>query len=325
MMHIVTLGAKWQVTERASRADLERALKQKQPLWVDISSFTSADAPILLDVFGFHHLSVEDCLDNVHYPKIEQFPEYLFVILHAVESGEKRLPTSEVDFFVAPKTLVTVHQRPSRVLDEVRRHMAEGAHLNSLSPERLFAELASRYVDEYFPLLDGLDREIDQIEDVIFRRSGDFTSGTTETVNRFLTAKKRITVLRRLLTPQRDVFSRLMRSEFSLVSLQTVVYFRDVYDRLFRITEMLDSFRDVLSSTLEAHLSVVSNRLNEVMKVLTIVTVILLPLTVVTGIYGMNFRYMPEIGKPWGYPWALGLMVVIVVGLVSYFRRKRWL
>jgi magnesium transporter len=325
MTSIVTLGAKPQVRERVSRVELEQALKTQARLWVDIDGFTKADAPILLDTFSFHHLSVEDCLDDIHYPKVEQFPNYVFVILHTVEVTKKHVPTSEVDFFLTPKVLVTVHQRSSRVLEEVRRHIAEGALATAQVPDRLFHIMSSRYIDEYFPLLDSLDREIDQIEDTIFKEQSDTTGGAADTINRFLSAKKRITLLRRLLSPQRDVFSRLSRSEFSLVSPQTVVYFRDVYDRLFRITEILDSFRDVLSSTLEAHLSVVSNRLNEVMKVLTIVTVILLPLTVVTGIYGMNFQHMPELRAAWGYPCALGLMVVIVASLVWYFKRRRWL
>jgi len=219
-----------------------------------------------------------------------------------------------------------VHQKSSRVLEIAQQHLLSGAMQGIESASMLFQVLASRYVDEYFPMLDELDNAIDAMEDSVFkwnRRGGEMES--TKLINQFLISKKKITTLRRLLTPQRDIFSRLSRNEFSQISAGASVYFRDIYDRLFRITEMLDSFRDVLSSTLEAHLSVVSNRLNEIMKVLTIVTVIILPLTVVTGIYGMNFRYLPEIYFHWGYPWALSLMVVIVIAMGWYFKRRRWL
>ncbi len=324
-MTVFNFGSQPQVIKIKNSADFKKALKAKGPYWIDFDRPSKEETKYLSEVFGFHQLSIEDCFDEVHYPKLEQFAKYLFVIVHTLEASNKRRPTAEVDFFIADKYLVTVHQRPSQVLETARQHLAAGAISWAQTPAMLFQALASRYVDEYFPMLDELDDEIDHMEDEVFKlnKGGEIQSGIL--INQFLLTKKKIVTLRRLLTPQRDIFSRLARGEFSQIAPEVSVYFRDVYDRLFRITEMLDSFRDVLSSTLEAHLSVVSNRLNEVMKVLTIVTVILLPLTVITGIYGMNFRYMPELYHPMGYPWALMLMLTIGLSLVWYFKHRRWL
>ena len=325
MVTVCTLGDKPRCTSRPSAAELAKLLKWPGCVWVDFTAPSPEETKLLTEVFKFHRLSVEDCFDEVHYPKIEQFNHYLFVILHTLEAAAKRRPTTEVDFFLADKRLVTVHQKSSAVLEVARQHLLAGAMQGVISPDMFFQTLASRYVDEYFPLLDELDNEIDVMEEAVFKSNKGSEINSSALINQFLISKKKITTLRRLLTPQRDLFSRLSRNEFSQVSPAAAIYFRDIYDRLFRITEILDSFRDVLSSTLEAHLSVVSNKLNEIMKVLTIVTVILLPLTVITGIYGMNFRYLPEVYHPWGYPWALLLMVVVALSMVWYFRRRRWL
>lgn len=308
-----------------STAELSRLLRQGM-LWVDVAAPTSSDMELLAKVFRFHRLSLDDCLNPVHYPKVEQFDRYLFIILHTLESVDGfHFHTTGVDFFITTKALVTVHQRPSQVLESVAQHLAAGALAAAPKPDLLFHLIADRYVQEYLPVLDALDDEITSIEDAILLDQPEPQSTSTAVTKRILKAKKRITNLKRLHVPQREVFSRLGRGEFNQVGKVAAVYCRDTYDSLFRITEMLDTFRDVLSSTLEAYLSVVSNRLNEVMKVLTIVTVIILPPTLIAGIYGMNFHNMPELASPWGYPVALGLMLVTAVGMVLYFRRRRWL
>jgi magnesium transporter len=327
---LLILGEQTRTIESASREDIQKAIDGPDPFWLDLAGFTKEQAPILLEQFHFHHLSVEDCLDTIHYPKIEQYPEYLFVVLHAVENHGKQQLTTEVDSFITSKALVTVHQGGCRVVNEFRRSLLNGRAKARLTSDLLFHAMTSKFMDEYFPLLDLLNQEIERIQDTIFYRpkrqkSDEKVSGSGETVRQFLGVKKRITKLRRLLTAQRDVFNRLTRDEFPLISPQAVIYFRDVYDRLFGITEMLDSYRDVLASTLEAHLSVVSNRLNEVMKLLTVVTVIFMPLMLITGIYGMNFEIMPELHNPWGYPIALFSMGLLTAGLIWYFKRRRWL
>ncbi len=303
------------------------ALLKKSIVWLDLEIKDKKEAKILTRIFNFHHLSVADCLDDVHYPKIEQFTDYLFVILHTTESFKGvTYKTSEVDFFIQTKSLVTVHRGPANTLAVVRKHLLEGAlPPTTIKPDLLFQIIASRYIDEYFPILERLDKEIDTIEDSVLKGKTSTSQGTVGLTADILQVKKSITGLKRLLTPQRDIFIQLSRNEFSQISSATAVYFRDIYDRLFRITEMLDSFRDILSSTLEAYLSVVSNKLNEVMKVLTVVTVILLPLTLITGIYGMNFHYMPELYSIWGYPSTLLLMVVVAGVLICYFKRRNWL
>lgn len=323
MVTLVTLSAKPRVISNPAAAELAKYLRSSTG-WLDFFDPTEAEVKLLRDTLGFHHLSIEDCFDSTHSAKIEQFPNYVFITLNTLLSG-KREVTTEVNFFVTPNSLVTVHSSSAPVLDTLRQHLLEGAIGLPITPDVLFQAMAGRFVDEYFPVFDALDREIDSIESMIFRREAAPAGTNTVITTKFLAIKKRLTTLRRLLVPQRDIFSRLARNEFPQIAPSTAVYFRDVYDRLFRLTEILDSVRDVLSSTLEAHLSEVSNRLNEIMKVLTIATVVLLPLSLIASIYGMNFRFMPELYQVWGYPGALGLMVVVASILIWYFKRRRWL
>lgn len=316
------------VAPKAVRTEDElRELLTKAPqAWIDFSEPTTAEVGWLKSVFKFHQLSIDDCTDDLHYPKLEKFPHYLFVILHALDVPQGHdFRTTEVNFFISTKNLVTFHKRTLVTMTTVAQHLASKAFSLPLRSDALFQLLAGRLADEYFPLLDTLDEEIDAIEDSVFRAPERRSQSATAITSRFLTTKKRLSNLKRMLAPQREVFSRLTHGEFPEISAEATMYLRDVYDRLFRITELLDSFRDVLSSTLEAYLSVVSNRLNEVMKVLTIVTVILLPLSLIAGIYGMNFHFMPELYAPWGYPSALALMVIVAAGLVLYFRHRHWL
>lgn len=325
MISVVTFGPKCQVHAAHDAAALKKILDQGSA-WVDFSSASPDEVALLASVFSFHQLSIDDCLDHVHYPKVDQFPDYLFVILHTLETVQGfRFRTTEVDFFITKNCLVTFHTQPSRVLDEIRKHLVSGALAMSTKPDLLFQNISSRYVQEYLPIIEALDEEIDSIEDLILVESATSAAQGAELTKRMLKVKKRLTYLKRLLAPQREVFSRLGRGEFPEVGKVAAVYCRDTYDSLFRITEMLDTFRDVLSSTLEAYLSVVSNRLNEVMKLLTIVTVIILPLSLIAGIYGMNFHYMPELTSTWGYPGALLSMVAVAVALVAYFKHRRWL
>ncbi|MFA4936697.1 MAG: magnesium/cobalt transporter CorA [Patescibacteria group bacterium] len=325
MINVCILSSQLRCLTNPQESELVSLLK-KEIVWVDLEIKEKKDAKILTSIFNFHQLSVADCLDDVHYPKIEQFADYLFVILHTVESLKGvTYKTSEVDFFIQPKCLITVHRGSADTLATIRKHFLMGGLPAAVKPDLLFHVIASKYVDEYFPVLEMLDTEIDTIEDSVFKGKIPTTHGAVGLTGSILQVKKSITGLKRLLTPQRDIFNQLSRNEFIQISKTTAVYFRDIYDRLFRITEMLDSFRDILSSTLEAYLSVVSNKLNEVMKVLTVVTVILLPLTLIAGIYGMNFRYMPELYSVWGYPSALLLMVLVTLSLIWYFKRRHWL
>lgn len=295
--------------------------------WVDVTINKPEDVRVLANVFNFHQLSIDDCLDNIHYPKVEQFPDYLFIILHTVEVAPAagKFSTKEADFFLTNKHLVTVHRGESKRLLDIKERLIKEAFPTSLRPDLFFQLIASKYTDDYFPVLEALDKEIDGVEDLVLKGQTPSQGDSNTLTSRILHTKKRISMLKRLLTPQRDVFSQLARDPVEQIAKSTMVYFRDIYDRLFHITEMLDSYRDVLSSTLEAYLSVVSNRLNEVMKVLTIVTVILLPMSLIAGIYGMNFRFMPELYQPWGYPAVLGLMIAVALSLVGYFKRRGWL
>jgi len=173
-------------------------------------------------------------------------------------------------------------------------------------------------VDEHLPLIDKMEEEIDQLEDRVLARP------EPQTLSRILDLKHAIMSLRRIISPQREVMNRLSRDDFRLIDRQSRIYFRDIYDHLVRIQDMTESLRDIIGGDLDIYLNSTSLRLNEVMKALTIVSTIFLPLSFVAGVYGMNFHYMPELSKTWGYPMAWGIFVLIVVGMVTFFKKRKW-
>jgi magnesium transporter len=310
--------------ENVAVADLPGLLKDEAVyLWVDSWGTDNPEAErVARDVFHFHPLAITDCFGAREHPKIEVFEKYLFVITHGIAIGSTAVATDtiELDVFVGPRFLYTYHERPSRsiagALDLVMRN--NGGSLRR-GPAAMLHTVLDRQVDTMEPLLDDLEERIQGLEDRVLLRPGssDLTS---------LLALKRTTLqLRRWMTRQREVVLRLGRNEFALIPAQDAILFRDIYDHLFRMTDLLDTHREMLASLHETYLSVTNLRLGEIMKFLTLFTAILMPLTVITGIYGMNFDDMPEIHSAWGYPATLGIMAVVALGVVWFFRRRGWI
>lgn len=297
-------------------------LKDKHAtLWVDLEAPTPEEIEILSGVFGFHPLAIEDCLAETHLPKVDDFGDYIFLILHGIkpDSEPGLFTTAELDFFLSKNYLVTFHRQASRSIQYAKERCMKGALSLSRGLDLLLHEILDRMVDNYFPILDDFDVLIDQIEDEVFERA------TTETLSKIFMLKRDLMHLRRVVGPQREILNRLSRDEFPVITKRAHIYFRDVYDHLVRIWDLSESYRDLMSGALEAYLSVVSNRLNEIMKVLTVFATIMMPLTVITSIYGMNFDYIPELKWRYGYFMVLGVMAIISLGLLYFFKRKRWL
>jgi magnesium transporter len=297
-------------------------LKNKQAiLWVDLEAPTSEEIGMLSKVFGFHPLAIEDCLSDVHLPKVDDFGDYLFLILHGIkpDAAPQFFTTPQLNFFLSKNYLVTFHRQPSRSIQNAKDRCVQDAPPLSKGLDLLLHQILDRMVDNYFPILDEFDHSIDRLEGEVFNRA------SQKTLNKILKLKRDLMQLRRIVGPQREIFNRLSRDEFPVITKKADIYFRDIYDHLVRIWDLTESYRDLMNSSLEAYLSVVSNRLNEIMKILTIFTAILMPLTVITGIYGMNFKYMPELEWRYGYFIVLGVMAVISIGLLYYFRTKKWL
>jgi magnesium transporter len=291
-------------------------------LWVDLAKPSVLEALILSDTFQFHRLAVEDAMSERQYPKAEAYDGYLYVILHGIkfQHGEQCFATHDVDFFVGPTYLVTVHDGTSRSIAELTGHVVRNPKLMSEGPVALFHRIVDIMVDHYRPEIDKLEDRIDELEEAVFKRpSPDF-------VREILGEKRDVALLRRIVQPQRDVIARLARRDFVDISTEMSFRFRDVHDHLVRISDDALTFQDRITGILDAHLSNVSNRLNEVMKVLTIVSVVFLPLMLLTGVYGMNvpLPHFPGDDRA-QFWWLAGVAVAITAIMLMYFRRKRWM
>jgi magnesium transporter len=291
-------------------------------VWVNLAPPSGeVELSILRDVFRFHPLAIEDCLEARAHPKIDEYDGYLYLITHGLRAGST--PDSsevvELDAFVGANYLVTHHQQPSRSVAGVTETISKTGLPLRHGPFAVLHALLDRQVDGLEEQLDQIEERITQLEDAVFARPANTQ------IAALLTVKRSILQLRRWMSKQREVVLRLGRREFSLVPATEAILFRDVHDHLVRINDLLENFREMLTSIQEAYLSVTSNRLNEIMKFLTVFTVLLMPLTVITGIYGMNFEHMPELREKLGYPAVLGTMLVVSGSMLLYFRRRGWL
>ena len=291
-------------------------------VWVDLAAPSIPESLILSDTFAFHPLSVEDAMAPVEYPKAEAYDGYLYVILHGIDfrAAEHGFATHDVDFFLGPTYLVTVHDGSSRSIVELRDHCPRNSKILGEGPVALFHRMVDAMVDHYRPEVDKLHDRLDELEKEVF------DNPRPALVRDILDEKRNVSSLRRVTTPQRDVIARLARRDFVDISTEMSFRFRDVYDQLVRIADDALIFQDRITGILDAHLSSVSNRLNEVMKVLTVVSVIFMPLTLLAGLWGMNVP-LPQLpgGDRAQFWWVMGFSAAVVVGMLAVFRRKRWI
>lgn len=289
-------------------------------IWVDVADPTSEDFVELAKEFGFHPLSIEDCRNEHQRPKVEEFQGYYFIVLYEAELALGRhLELRELNIFLGKNYLVTVHSQLIRTIETAERLWREWTDLAERGTGLLAYLLIDAIVDDYMPLLDTLSDRMDELEDKIFV---DFQAEALEEIFRI---KKDLLFLRRSVTPLRDVFNTLLRREQQIFSRETHVYFQDVFDHLIRVADTIDTLRDLLGATMDAYLSVAGNRMNMVMKRLTSISAILMSVTLIAGIYGMNFDFMPELKWRYGYVGALGSILAVGVSLYLYFRRIKWL
>jgi magnesium transporter len=291
-------------------------------LWVDLAAPSIPELLILSDTFAFHPLAVEDARSELHYPKIEAYDGYLYAILHAInfEEAQARFSSQDVDFFVGPSYLVTVHNGQARSVAELQQNAVRNAKIMGEGPMALFHRIVDAMVDHYAPEVQRLEDRIDALE------AAAFDNPTPDVIRSILDVKRSVAGLRRIVTPQRDVVARLARREFVDISTDLSFRFRDVYDHLQRVSDDSALFQDRITGILDAYLTNVSNRLNEVMKVLTVVSTVFMPLTLLTGIWGMNV-HLPlfpgdDAAQFW---WIAAVMALIVVIMLAVFRRRRWI
>ncbi|MBE9501655.1 MAG: magnesium/cobalt transporter CorA [Chloroflexi bacterium] len=281
---------------------------------------TVEEEALLSEVFHFHHLAIEDCISQAHHPpKIDDYRDYLFIITHGVnhEAPRDQLETSELRMFLGKNYVVTVHWAPLRGVASIRERCQEDTSLLERGSDSLAYVILDAQVDDFMPVLDQLSERIDGIENEVLQNP------TKKTSERILLFKRDVLALNRIAAPQLEVINRLSRKEFSIMTEPMLIYFRDIYDHLARVESLTGSLMNLGEGVLSTYLAAVSNRQNEVMKVLSIVASIFLPLTLLTGIYGMNFQNMPELQWQYGYYAIWGVIVVVGTGMFIYFKKKR--
>ncbi|MFX1562067.1 MAG: magnesium/cobalt transporter CorA [Promethearchaeota archaeon] len=271
--------------------------------------------------FGLHPLSIEDILSVTQRPKIEDFGEHVLIIIKTVKYNEeqKELEMDQLSFVLGPNFVISIQERHGDIFNQILDRIEKGrGNIRRMGTDYLFYALLDAAIDNYFISIEKIGDEIENLEDELI------SDPTQETLHRIYGLKQDLILLRRLVWPLREVISQLERGRVSLIGDSLAIFFRDVYDHTVQVMETVETYRDMLSGMLDIYLSSVSNRMNEVMKILTIIATIFIPLTFIAGVYGMNFRFMPELEWDYGYPLVWGIMLVIGIVMVIFFWRKKW-
>ena len=309
--------------KNVTSAQLQTRLSQKKPIWIDVLAPTKEDMDFLQKKLFLHKLAIKDCLSFTQRPKLVEFPEQLFMVVHDLHYNKGELIFNELDIFLGKNFVVTVHRHPVDAVKQIQQRISEEPGLWKKGSCFIVSQVIAIIVEAYFPVLDALDDTIDEIEDVVFKNP------TPAVLNKTFKLKRSVLELRKTVSPQRDAISEIIMNDSPLIHPETLVYYRNIYDHLIRMHDLIDTYRDLITGILDAYLSVVSNRMNEVMKVLTMFATVMMPLTLIAGIYGMNFKFIPEIhtpfGESFGYFFALGLMLSVGLIMIFFFKRKQWL
>ncbi|MBI2933889.1 MAG: magnesium/cobalt transporter CorA [Planctomycetes bacterium] len=322
MLHALHAAPGEAVARAVDLKDVAGLVNGPGVLWVDLEDPTEEEAAILSSVFRFHPLAIEDCVAETNHAKVDDYGDYVYLVVHGVKRPDQRGPldTEEVDFFLGRAVVVTYHTVPVKVIEEVRRRCLEVPNAMRAA-DFLVHAILDRLVDSYVTKMEALDAEIDALEQRLFRRN---LVGRA-VLNEIFALKKEVLQLKRVVNPQREVMNRFARREFGVVSVEAAPHFRDVFDHVYRVSEMVESFRDVVTSAMETYLTVVANRTNEVMKVLTVLSAVLMSASLLAGIYGMNFTVLPGKDWPGGFWASIGLMAAVSGVMVAYFRTRRWI
>lgn len=309
------------IEENLSLDKVLKCLKDKDTfVWLDFTNPTESDYQVLLKDFGFHPLAVEDCKTQFHLPKIDDYDDYLFLIWHAMVDNPRtaKIETAEIDIFLSQNFLVSLHKEQVNNVESVFKDFLGGVEDISKGVIWILHRLLNSMVDDYFPLVDGISNEIDLLEDKIFENP------SQNQIRKLFNLKHQMLAVRKIAAPEREIVNVLSRGGSRLVEKGAYFYFQDIYDHLIRIIDMVDTARDVIGGAMDIYLSTLSNKTNEVMKRLTVVATIFMPATLITSLYGMNFKYMPELEFRYGYLMVWVAIFGFGLGMFIYFRRKGW-
>jgi magnesium transporter len=311
-----------------SQEEYATALQNKSGiLWVDFAGEEPEPAErILLHTFGFHPLAVDDALHETHVPKVDDWEQYLYIAMHAISftSGEEDIEGIELDIFLGENYIVTHHDFPIQALDRVWTACTKDVRHFKRGADHVLYKLTDELIVDYMQVVETLDEEIELVEDQVLGNP------TSQIVQRIFTLKRATLHLRRVLSPLREVLNKLARDDYAVIDAKDRIYFRDVYDHLVRLHDISESLRDLVGGVLDTYLSVINNRMNEIMKTLTIITTLFMPISFVTGFFGMNF-FQP-ISKdfiPWTNNPVFFLMCLIIIGtplgMFLWMRQRKWM
>jgi len=307
----------------ANVPDIKRCLRacETDGLWLDVEAPDDADYQLLEETFKFHALTIEDIRHQNQRPKLDEYPGYNFAVIFSAEWHDDEIASLENHLYVAAHYLVTVHIEPSPVLTELQHRITKSPELTNGQPAFLTYMVVDALVDATFPVLERLDETVDQMEDDITEKA------SSESLNRIYHLKHEVTELRRFLGAQRDVFQRLITHGVHLQQQDMTLYYRDVYDHIVRQYETVDGLRDLLSSAMDVYLSTVSNRLNQTMKTLTVIASLFLPLSFLTGFFGMNFALLTGTLEVPNYTFFVGVAIMLAATAMQLylFRRRGWI
>jgi len=317
------------IDEGAEIADLPDLLSDpKNVVWVDIRAENPDDVPaikdLLLNTFQFHYLAVEDCLETRNQPKIEAFPDYLYFIVHGVkpdETSATNFITKELDGFLGVNYVVTFHIERFRSIKNVKQQLRTSPFACQRGSAYLLHQILDQVVDYYMPLVDDFDEAINRLEE----RALNVRRSNNTILEEIMDLRRSVARLKRISHRQMEVLYRLSHGEFAQIPENVLPFFRDVHDHLMRISDLAESYRDLVGGLFEIHFAVISNKTNDIMKTLAVVSAIILPLTLIAGIYGMNFENMPELHSKYGYWLTLLAMGLITTVLLIYFWRRGWI
>ena len=289
--------------------------------WFDITNLNEKGCVAVGQAFGLHQITIEDCISSFRLPKVDTFPKYFFLVFHGFLRDQQKIIEREVDFILSKNALISFQfGAPEKWWSDAEKWVEKRGELVARSgPDFLLHSLIEALVSSQEVIIDQLNERIERIEQSVLRERDNHVAAA------ILREKRLALQLRRSLSPQREILTKFSRGDIPFISDQNRLYFRDVADFQYRLAERLDTARDLLSNVLELSLAQVSNHMNEIMKVLTLISTIILPLTLVTGIYGMNFRFMPELNWKHGYAITLGVMALIALGLVAFFKKRKWI
>lgn len=290
--------------------------------WIDVDGIQ--DVSIIErvgELFNLHPLLLEDILTSDQRPKTDDYEDYLFIVLRMLSLDDRsEIVSEQMSFVLGSNYVISFQELPGDIFDPIRARIQAGkGRIRRGGVDYLAYALIDSIVDHYFVVLEGIGEKLTALEEEAIGEA------TSRTLGEIHSVKGQLILLRRSVWPLRDVVSALIREDSGLISEQTRFYLRDVYDHTVQVIDIVESYRDMASSLMDVYLSVTSHRLNEVMKVLTIIATIFIPLTFIVGVYGMNFDYMPELHVRWAYPVIWVAMITVSAGLIFYFRKKGWL